>query len=170
MGKKSRAFPYRGFINDGEGIPEANRLTREQKVIILELMLGQVANYCPIISRGTIVKNSTFVEQIWQTTRLHYGFQSTGAHFIDFAAIRLQPNKRPEDFYQRLMAFIEDNLLCRDSGISHHNEVITEDEEHSPSIENLVVLTSSYKPRTSKTSKTKVWHRAKITHLSIYKT
>ena len=56
----------------------------------------------------------------------HFGFQVTGAHFIDFASIRLEPDERPEDLFQRLMAFVEDSLL--------------KDEEMSPSLENFVVL------------------------------
>ena len=39
------------------------------------------------------------------------------------------------------MAFVENNLLQCNSGISHHGEEITEDEELSPSLENVVVLT-----------------------------
>ena len=139
--KKTKTSPYRGFVNDGEDVAEANRLTKEQKVSMLELMLGQIANYCPIISRNTIIKNSTSVDSIWQTIRLHYGFQSTGAHFIDFDSIRYEPGERPEDLYQRLNAFIEDNLLRKDMGITHYDETIDEDEELSPTVENMVVLT-----------------------------
>ena len=105
-------------------------------------MLGQIANYFPVISRSTIVKNSTSMDSIWQTIRLHYGFQSTGAHFIDFANIHYEPeNERPEDLYQRLMAFAEDNLLRKETGITHHGDSIIEDEELTPSLENFIVLT-----------------------------
>ena len=74
-------------------------------------MLGQIANYCPVISRNALVKISTSIESIWQTIRLHFGFQTTGAHFLDLAEIRLGAEERPEDLYQRLMAFVEDSLL-----------------------------------------------------------
>lgn len=97
--KKTKNTPFRGFADDDESIPEGSRLTRMQKVNMLELMLGQIANYCPVISRNTIVKNSTSVDQIWQTIRLHYGFQTTGAHFIDFDSIRYDPSERPEDLF-----------------------------------------------------------------------
>ena len=89
----------------------AQRRTAQQKVNMLELMLGQIANYCPIISCNTIVKNSTSIEFIWSAIRLHFGFQATGAHFVDFNNIKLQPDERPEDLYQRLMVFVEDSLL-----------------------------------------------------------
>ena len=69
-----------------------------------------MANDCPIISRNTIVKNSTSLAEIWQTIRLHFGFQSSGANFLDFNDIRLQDDEEPEDLYQRLVAFLEDLL------------------------------------------------------------
>lgn len=139
--KKSRDAPHRGFTNDGEEVPQARRRTREQKVSMLEMMLGQIANYCPVISRSTIVKNSVSLNSIWQTIRLHFGFQSTGAHFLDFASIKLEANERPEDLFQRIMAFMEDNLLRRDMGITHHGVNIADDEEMSPTLENIAVLT-----------------------------
>ena len=132
--KKTAARPDRGLAGN-------NDATTQQRVYSLELMLGQIANYCPVISRNTIVKNSTNLSTIWQTIRLHYGFQSTGSHFIDFVDIYLQPDERPEDLYQRLVAFVEDNLLQRDSQILHHGDVTTVDEELSPSLENMIVLT-----------------------------
>ncbi|ESP05415.1 hypothetical protein LOTGIDRAFT_152266 [Lottia gigantea] len=81
------------------------------------------------------------MSSIWQVIRLHYGFQSTGSHFLDFNTIVLQPDERPEDLYQRLMSFIEDNLLSQNGHISHHGIVPSEDEELTPSLENMVVLT-----------------------------
>ena len=138
--KKSKNNPNRGFTNDAAPIPESQRRTAAQKVTHLELMLGQIANYCPVISRSTIVKNSTSIDNIWQAVRTHYGFQSTGGHFLDFADIKLEPNERPEDLYQRLMAFIEDTLLLANGGITHHGVSPGVDEELTPSLENLVVL------------------------------
>ncbi|XP_071089210.1 uncharacterized protein [Haliotis cracherodii] len=104
-------------------------------------MLGQIANYCPVIARNTIVKSSVSISSIWQTIRLHYGFQSSGAHFLDLCDIHLQPEERPEDLYQRLSAFVEDNLLKQNGGITHHGEAIGEDEELTPTLENIIILT-----------------------------
>jgi len=61
-------------------------------------------------------------------------------HFIDLADIHLESNERPEDLYQRLMAFVE-NILPKANSLSHHIELVMEDEELSPSLENFVVLT-----------------------------
>ena len=127
-GKKMKADPLRGFTYDGEVVAEANRLTTQQKVNFLVLMLGQIANYCSIIATNTLVKNSTLVQSVWNTIRQHFRFQITRAHFINFADIRLESNERPEDLYQRLMAFVEDMLL-KVNRLSHHGDLITEDEE-----------------------------------------
>ena len=138
--KKTRAQPLRGLESDGDAVPLSRRLTARQKANFLELMLGQIANYCPIISRSTLVKNSTSLAFIWQTIRQHFGFQVTGAQFIDFSDIHLAADERPEDLYQRLMAFVEDSLL-RANGLTHHGEHVPEDEELTPTLENFVILT-----------------------------
>ena len=103
--KKTNAQPLRGCVDNREDVAEASRGTAAQKCTYLELMLGQIANYCPIISRNTIVKNSTSIGLIWQSIRLHYGFQSTEGHFLEFNNIHLEANERPEDLYQRLAKF-----------------------------------------------------------------
>ena len=103
-------------------------------------MLRQIANYCPIISRCTLVKNSTSLEYIWQTICQHFGFQATGAQFIDFSDIHLAVDEHPEDLYQCLMAFVEDSLLHA-TGLTHHGEHVTEDQELTPTLENVVVFT-----------------------------
>ena len=91
-------------------------------------MLGQIANYCPVISRNTLIKNSTSIQSVWNMIREHFGFQITGAHFLDFANLHLEADERPEDLFQRLMAFVEDTLLHTNS-LSHHGDLTTEDEE-----------------------------------------
>ena len=103
-------------------------------------MLGQIANYAPI-NRATIVKQSTSLKDVWKAIRLHLGFQSNGARVLDLAGMCLKPGERPEDLYQRLLAFIDDNLMKADGGIKHHNADIAQDEELTPSLENFVVVT-----------------------------
>lgn len=98
-------------------------------------MLGQIANYCPVISCHSIVRNSTSIDSIWQAI-----FSARGLT-IDFLAIKREPDERPEDLSQRLMAFMDYNLLRKDLGITHMGEAVTEDEELTPSLENLFVLT-----------------------------
>lgn len=143
--KKTKTTPYRGFSDDDENIPEANRITKEQKVNILELLLGQTANYCPAISCNTIVKNSSdHSDQIWQTIRLNYGFQTTGAHFIDFDCIRFDPIERPEvkhvytkvtrshSRHSDLVQVDPDNMLCDNQKAAFRNLLIKFDDVFNP--------------------------------------
>ena len=97
--KKSHATPLHGLQDDSEFVHASAQRTAQQKCTHLDLMLGQIANYCPVISRNTIVKNSTSMSFIWQAIGLHYGFQSTGVHLLDFNNIKLDPDERPEDLY-----------------------------------------------------------------------
>jgi len=99
--EKTRAEPLHGFTDDGETVPLSRRKTARQKVKFLELMLGQIANYCPIISRNTLLKNSTSIQSVWNMIQEHFGFQITGAHFLDFLNLHLEADEHPEDLFQR---------------------------------------------------------------------
>ena len=108
---KSTANPNRGLHNDGDGVAENRRRTAAQKVIQLELMLGQIANFCPIISQNTIVRSSTSLGYIWNA--IHFGFQLSGAQFLDLANIHIDSEERPEDLYQRLVTFVMTTSLTQ---------------------------------------------------------
>ena len=56
-GKKTSTNPNRGYTSDPND--QLGGRTAVQKCAKLELMLGQIANYCTVISRNAIVKNST---------------------------------------------------------------------------------------------------------------
>ena len=66
-------------------------LSLVKKVNFLKLMLGQIANYCPIFSQNTLtlLKNSTSLALIWQTILQHFGFRVTSAQFINFSDVHL---------------------------------------------------------------------------------
>ena len=72
-GKKTKVDPFRDLTNDGE----ASRPTTQQKVNFLELLLGQAANYCPIISKNTfhLVKNSSSIQQFGIPSDLQAAFR-----------------------------------------------------------------------------------------------
>ena len=105
------------------------------------MMLGQVANYYPGMSRSAIVKSSPSLANAWQIIRKHYGFQTSSSNLLDFGSIRLEPDERPEDLFQWLSAIIDDSLQCTDTHIRHQSSLPTEDEEIPPTLENLIVLT-----------------------------
>jgi len=135
---KSKNNPTRGLHDDG--LLANDGRTAAQKKIQLELMLGMIANYAPVISRNTIIKQSTSLASVWTLIKQHYHFQSTGSQFLDFCGIRRLPEERPEDLYQRLHTFVENGLLTVGSGITHHEEACTEDEDLSPTLESMIVL------------------------------
>ena len=60
---------------------------------------------------------------------MHYGFQSTWAHFLDFNNIHLEPDEHSEDLYKRRLSLIDDDLLKADSNIQHHGKDVLTDEE-----------------------------------------
>ena len=59
---------------------------------------------------------------------------------LDLADICLKPGKRPEELYQRLLAFMDDNLMKADGRVKHLNKEITEDEKTTHSPENYIVV------------------------------
>ena len=136
--KRKRVDTNRGFTDDAEGT--TNKRTKEQKTTHLELMLGQVANYCTVIADKFIIDESTSIDSVWNAIRLHYGLQANGGRFLDLCDIRLEPEERPEDLYQRLVAFFDDNLLKQGGTLKHHDETIEEDETLGPSLENCIVV------------------------------
>ena len=77
----------------------------------------------------------------YRALRQHLGFQANGARVLDLADMSLKPGERPEELYQRLLAFMDDNLMKTDNAITHLGEEITEDEEVTPSLENYFVVT-----------------------------
>ena len=129
--------PHRGFEDDATGA--TNRKTKEEKCTALHLMLGQIANWATIISRNDIVTRSTSLGDIWNKLRQYYGFHTTGSRFLDLGTIRFQPGERAEALYQRLISFIDDNLLTKDCGVTHHGSAVKKNESVSPSLENVVV-------------------------------
>ncbi len=69
----------RGFVDDGDEVEDVTaRLTRDQKLAQLNLMLGQIANFATVISRNQITRNSVSLTDIWSKLREHYGFHITG--------------------------------------------------------------------------------------------
>ena len=102
-----------GKENQNQRISRFHRKSATNRAATLDLMLGQIANFAPVISRNTIIKNSTSLKTIWDAIRLYYGIQSNGARFLDFVTIQSSPSKRHEALYQEMCSFIEESLLTR---------------------------------------------------------
>ena len=118
-----------------------NVRTEQHKVTHVELMFGQISSFCPVISRSAIVKNSPSLASVWQNIGMNFGFQTSGAHFLDSDSTPFGSDEHPDDLFQRLTVSIDDILITTDIPITHHGELSSIDEDFSPEIENLIVLT-----------------------------
>lgn len=54
-------------------------------------------------------------------------------HYSPFN-FKLQADDRPEDLFQYLMDFFEDNLLSANGGLTHHGDPVVADNDLSPSL------------------------------------
>ena len=72
--------------------------------------------------------------------RAPFGFQQSGAHFLDFSEIHYKADERPEDLFQRILTFTDANSLKARDAITHHDEQATTDEQKTPSLKNMIVL------------------------------
>ena len=99
--KKTSTNPTRDFTDD----TTENGRTKEEKCAVLDLLLGQIANFATVISRNQITKNSTSLGDIWNKIREHYGFHITGSRFLNLSTLKLEIGERREDLYQRSLIF-----------------------------------------------------------------
>ena len=134
---QKKSVTNRGLADDAEGT--ANRKTAVQKNIQLESMLSIIAQFCPSLLRGDVIKKSTSLKWIWQRVRKHYSFSQSEVNFLKLSEIHREPEERYETFYQRIVAHLDDNLLTAESGITHDGEIVTTNEEMSPTTERLAV-------------------------------
>ena len=129
--------PNHGLRSDAADAP--NRKTAVQKAIILDRMLGIIAQYSPSLLRNDITKKSTSLASIWTRIRKYYSFQQSEVNFLKLSKIRRKEGERYETLFQRIIAHLEDNLLTVDSNIIHDGAAPAEDETLSPTAERLAV-------------------------------
>ena len=129
----------RGLTNDPTTVDANIRKTAAQKNIILERMLGLIAQFAPSLLRNDIIKKSTSLDWIYRRIRKHYSFTRSEVNFLKINSIKRETGERYETLFQRIIAHIEDNLLTVESGIHHDGAALTADEEMSPTVERLIV-------------------------------
>ena len=139
--KKTKSDPLRGFTDDNDTIPANSQLTAVQKVLNLELMLGQIANFVPIISRNTIVENSTSMNMYLASHTTTFWFPKYWWPFLGLQFNQIKNWRKTRGPLPETNQLTEDNLLSSEGSIRHHGAVPTEDEELTPTVENIIVLT-----------------------------
>ena len=116
--KKTRSNHTRGLMDDPDDTPAEIRRTAVQKVFHLEYCLGQIANFAPVVSRNTIIRNSTSVTSVWHVLYQHYGFQEPRSNCLNPNGESLLSDEEPTD----------DDILLRQH-IQLHGEDNIEEEE-----------------------------------------
>ena len=135
----------RGFTDDGEigesspGVTAENKMNKAAKGALLNIVLGSIAGYAPVISSRFIKYQSTSLEAIWNRLRAFYGFRRTGSRVLEMMDIKMQLNESRESLWERYYSFVEDQLLVRGDSVTHEGVVITENEEFTPTLLNILV-------------------------------
>ena len=135
---KSSAFENRGLLPDDASKGAAAR-TAKQKATILKLMLGTIASYAPVISREFIVNEASKLEEIWLRLRIHYGVRKSGGLILDLALLEREDGESYEGLWERIYAFVADNLLQPADGMKHKGERFRQREEMTPTMLNIIV-------------------------------
>ena len=66
----------RGFDDDPETYTPANaKMNKAAKAALLNIVLGSIAGFAPVINGPFVKKHSTSLESIWDRIRAHYGFR-----------------------------------------------------------------------------------------------
>ena len=128
-----------GLVGDDDTVAVGDRKTAAQKAIILDRMLGLIAQFAPSLLRKDIIKSSTSLAWIWTRIRRHYGFVQSEVNFLSLSDIKRKDDERFETFFQRILAHLDDNLLTVASNLQHNGVAVAEDEVMSPSTERLAV-------------------------------
>ena len=113
---KSEAVENRGLKPDTDG---EHKKTAKQKLALLNRLLGSIASYAPVISRQFIMKEATSLDAIWQRLRIFYGFRKSGGLILDLTSLSLEEGESPEALWEKIYAFVMDNLLSPADGLQH---------------------------------------------------
>ena len=141
---KTSDVPHRGYTDDAttgtNAHPESVRMTALQKAAMLQVLLGSVATFAPVISHKYITQQATCFDDIWNRLRIHYGFRVTGGRILELAQFSLNSNESHECLWERLSAFIDDNMLKKSGGIKHLGAKVEVDETQSATLQNVTVV------------------------------
>ena len=137
---QKKSVANHGLAADGEEVADIrSRKTALQKSILLDRMLGIIAQFAPSLLRNDIIKNATSIDWIWKRIRKYYAFSQSEANFLKLATIQREDGERYETLYQRILAHLDDNLLTTTCGLTHDGAVPDANENMSPTTERLAV-------------------------------
>ena len=124
----------RGFTDDDVSVAADIKMSAIAKTALLNLVLGSIASYAPVISPKFIKNVATSLDDIWDRLRSFYGFRKSGARITEFSDFKLEPMESREALWERMYSFLEDNLLTKDGSVKHNSVQPVVDEEFSPTL------------------------------------
>ena len=130
----------RGFRTDGTGVEADIKMTGLAKASLLNIVLGSIASYSPVISWAFITQEATSLEEIWNRLRAFYGFRRTGTKITELMDIKLEPGESREALWERLYSFMESNLLSTSGSVKHLDKDVTQNEILTPTLLNTMVV------------------------------
>lgn len=115
-----------GLADDEGERARTGFLSKEQKATTLEVLLEYIAYCAPCVAPDTIVRETCSLEDVWEKIRAHYNFESSGAQLAGYLTIKLEAGDQPNDLFQNMYSFIEDNLQRKGSSIKHEGTAVNE--------------------------------------------
>ena len=131
----------RGFEDDPQAYNADSKMSAVAKASLLNIVLGSIATWAPVISPRFIKQQSTSLDSIWERLRSYYGFRKTGSRILELLEMKQEQGESREALWERLYTFMEDNLLTTSSGVKHEDQKVTKDEELTPTLLNVLVTT-----------------------------
>ena len=128
----------RGFADDDEGFNLETKMNKAAKAALLNILLGSIATYAPVISHRFVKSQSTSLESIWDRLRSYYGLRKTGGRVLELMEFRREQNESREALWERLYSHMEDNLLTKDGGVLHEGVKQEVNEEFQPTLLNVL--------------------------------
>ena len=144
--QKKSEHPTRGFVNTskGEGPNATDIIVNDtKKAKFLDIFLGMVAGFAPVLSPNIITRDACSMNEICQKLKAHYGFASTGSSILDVVNIHQQDDESVEDVFQRIHGLIDSCLLTKSDEMTHHDYTVDEDETLAPTLENVICCLSN---------------------------
>ena len=97
-----KSVTNRGLVDDPAG---DQRKTAVQKNLLLERMLGLVAQFAPSLLRNDIIKKSTSLVWIWTRIRKHDSFSKSEANFLKLYTSKTFVSRLVSHFFFSYVSF-----------------------------------------------------------------
>ena len=129
--------PYDGAARD-QDLAELQTSRNAQ----LSKFITHITMLCPYTLTNNLSQLSTSFTWITDYLQQYYNIRKQGAHFFSINSIRYTAGDSYQNFYMELHGALEDSLRPQGATLLYkNNEVLEDDEEMSPTLENFVVLT-----------------------------